>query len=256
MTVQDQGRDGFMSASYETEKRERIRPPRRPRRRGVPLLAVLILVVVVGICGFFARDYLEERFPQSPAWPSITKLLGNTPDEVIPVDEDAVVSVWKVEEILKPASELITVKYHYTDADVFENYKQIRGWKIPGTTNKTIFTYDGVISVGVDFSQIGVQVDPDTQTITISLPEPSVIANEINASSFQYYDVSNSVFNQTEMDDVTELVKVLKEKKAEKILANQEVLQQAKDNAQTVLQSFLSASDLTKDYSVVFEDQA
>ena len=45
------------------------------------------------------------------------------------------------------------------------------------------------------------------------------------------------------------------ETEAEKILANPEVLQQAEENAQTVMKSFLSASDLTKDYSVVFEDQ-
>ena len=238
------------------KENERSSFPRRIRRRGVPLLLVLLLIIIVGGCGFFARDFLESRFPQMLAWPSVAEWLGQAPDEVIQVDGGSVVSVWNVEEILKPASELITVKYNYTDADVFENYKQIYGWKIPGTTNKTIFTYDGVISVGIDFAQIGVQVDHDEQTITISLPEPSVIANEIDASSFQYYDVSNSVFNQTGMGDVTELVKVLKEKKAEKILANQDVMNQAKENAQTVIKSFLSTADLTKDYNIVFEDQA
>ena len=244
----------MVPSSSDTEKRARISIQRRPRR-GVPLLVVLILILVVGVCSFFARDFLDARFP-TLALPSVAEWLGKAPDEILQVDDGAVVSVWNVEEILKPASELITVKYNYTDADVFENYKQIRGWKIPGTTNKTIFTYDGVISVGIDFAQIGVQVDHDAQTITISLPEPSVIANEIDASSFQYYDVSNSVFNQTEVGDVTELIKVLKEKKEEKILANPEVLHQAEENAQTVMRSFLSASDLTKDYSVVFEDQA
>lgn len=255
MLLSGKGRDAVMPASPETEKKNRSGFERRPRRRGVPLIVVLVLIILVGGCGFFARDYLESRFP-TLALPSVTEWLGKSPDEVIQVGKNAVVSVWNVEEILKPASELITVKYNYTDADVFENYKQIRGWKIPGTTNKTIFTYDGVISVGVDFAQISVQVDNAAKTITITLPEPSVIANEINASSFQYYDVSNSVFNQTEMDDVTELVKVLKEKKAEKTLANQEVLQQATENAKTVLKSFLSASDLTKDYLIVFENQA
>ena len=244
----------MMPTSTDTGKNGRIIVQGRPRRRGVPLLVVLILIIVVGGVGFFARDFLDTRFP-TLALPSVAEWLGKSPNEVIQVDNGAVVSVWNVEEILKPANELITVKYNYTDADVFENYKQIRGWKIPGTTNKTIFTYDGVISVGIDFSQIDIQVNHDAHTITISLPEPSVIANEVDASSFQYYDVSNSVFNQTEVGDVTELIKVLKEKKAEKILANPEVLQQAEENAQTVMKSFLSASDLTKDYSVVFEDQ-
>ena len=245
-----------MPAPSVAEKEERHGIRRRPPRRGASPLLVLVLILVVGACGFFARDFLEARFPKALAWPSVAEWLGKAPDAVIPVDDGAVVTVWNVEEILKPASELITVKYNYTDADVFENYKQIRGWKIPGTTNKTIFTYEGVISVGIDFAQVAVQVDNDARTITILLPEPTVMANEIDASSFQYYDISNSVFNQTEMGDVTELVKVLKEKKAEKTLTNQEVLLQAKENAETVIKSFLSVSDLTKDYRIEFENQA
>ena len=237
-----------------TEMKNEARPVfrRRERRRGVPLLLVLLLILAVGVGGFFARDLLTAYFPQVMARPSVMALLGKAPDEVIPIGADAVVSVWEVEEIVRPASELITVRYAYTDADVFENYKQIRGLKIPLTTNKTIFTYDGVISVGIDFAQIGIEVDNDARLITLSLPAPTVLANEIDASSFQYYDVSSSVFNQTGMGDVTELVKELKAKKADKVLADAALLEQATESAETVLKGFLSASDLTKDYSIAF----
>ncbi len=240
-------------AVLEREERARAgRGPRR-RRRGVPVLLFLIVVILVGLCGFFARDLSALYFPDKTAEPAVTELMGEAPDEVIPIDEGAVVSVWNVVEILQPASELVTTKYYYTDADVFEHYKQIKGLKIPLTTNKTVFTYDGVISVGVDFSKIGIEVDNEGQRILVKLPDVRVIANEIDAGSFRYYDVSSSVFNQTEMGDVTELIDQLKQKKEEKILADRNVLDQAEENARSVIESFLNVSELTKDYSVVFQ---
>ena len=79
-----------------------------------------------------------------------------------------------------------------------------------------------------------------------------IVSNEISADSFQYFDVSNSVFNQTEMGDITELIAVLKEKTAERVLQDEDLLAQAKDNAEQILLGFLRASDLMQSYTVTF----
>lgn len=223
-------------------------------KRGLPWWLIIVLMLATAVGGFLLGGRVGPVFQAQGPQPSVTEMDERPPDEVIPIDETTVVSVWNVSEILKPASELITLKYHYTDADVFENYKQIVGLKIPMTTNKTVFTYDGVVSLGYDFSRIGIRVNNDAKEITVSLPKPTIIANEIDAASFQYYDVVNSVFNPTSMGDVTELVSELKAKKAEKVMQSESILKQTNDNARSVITSFLNASELTHGFTVVFKD--
>ena len=224
--------------------------------RGRPLfslLLILVLIAAAGCAGYFGHDKIGSMFSSHSAQPSVTELMDRPPDEVVPISEESVVSVWYVTEVLAPASDLITLRYNYTDADVFENYKQISGLVLPLTTNKTIFTYSGVVSVGFDFACIGIRVNNEAKEITLSLPEPKVVANEIDAASFKYYDVTSSVFNPTTMGDVTELIAALKEKKLERVMADEDLMRQATDNAQTVLRGFLNASEQAGDYTVIFK---
>lgn len=243
------------SALLEREE-QRAQERQSRRRRRVPGWLFVFLLVLVAAGGFFGRDLLDQytgRNAPEPAAPELPVQMEAEPDEVIQVNESAVLTVWNIEEILRPASELITTKYYYTDADIFENYKQLGGMKIPLTTNKTVFTYDGTVSIGIDFSQIAIELDNEERVITVTLPPSRIIANEIDASSFRYYDVTNSVFNQTEMGDITELIDQLKQKKEEKIYADESILLQSDQNAQRILEGFLSASELTGDYTVEFQ---
>lgn len=243
------------SALLEREE-QRTEERRVHRRRRVPGWLLVFLLVLVAALGFFGRELFDQyagRGEPQPAAPELPVQMEAEPDEVIQVNESAVLTVWNIEEILRPASELITTRYYYTDADIFENYKQLGGMKIPLTTNKTVFTYDGTVSIGIDFSQIAIEVDNEERVITVTLPPSRIIANEIDASSFRYYDVTNSVFNQTEMGDITELIDQLKLKKEEKIYADEDFLLQSDRNAQRILEGFLSASELTDSYTVEFQ---
>lgn len=239
------------SALLERERRGYVEPRRR-RRGFLRFLLVLVLLLLCFAAGLYAPAiyaYYSGRSTGS----ELPQQLQGSPDTVIELPKKAdAVSVWNVMEIIKPASDLVTVRYYYTDADIFENSKQLMGKKLPLTTNKTIFTYDGVISLGVDFSGINISVDDDARAIVIEMPEPKIIANEIDAGSFQYYDVTNSVFNTTEMGDVTDVIDELKAHKEAKVLASKDIMAQAADNAQSVILGFLQASELTAGYDVSF----
>ncbi len=228
------------------------------RASGKVLKAVLITVPITAalvlLCVFGPRLY-RALFHKAEAEPTVTELMDRPADEVVSVDKDSVVSVWYVKELLEPASELITLKYHYTDADVFEDYKELWGMRLPLTTNKTIFTYDGTVSVGFDFSKIKVRISYVKKIVTVTLPPAEVIANEIDASSFKYYDVANSVFNPLKMEDVTGLIGELKEKKADKVVADHELIRMANENARSILKDFLSASKLAENYHIIFKTQ-
>lgn len=168
-------------------------------------------------------------------------------------EEDYKISISSVEAVLKPTSDLIATKYFYKDADTYEDYKEVFGKKIPFTTDTVVFTYEGVISVGIDLSEVDYDIDNKDKTITIELPSIKVLSNEIDHSSFEYPYVSDSVFNKTEMQDYTNLIDELKKDKEEEIIANEAFMKEAEKNVMDVLKNFLTVSEVTKDYKVVFE---
>ena len=170
-----------------------------------------------------------------------------------PTEKPFTLTISHVNEIIRPASELITTKYAYTDANIYENYKELFNVRLPITTNKVVFTYSGSVGIGIDLSKLSLYLDNENKTITITLPELEVKYKEIDAESFEYYNVSSSIFNQFKMADSTDLISTLLEKKVQQVLNDKNIMDEARINTELVLKSFLSISDLTKDYKVTFK---
>lgn len=167
-------------------------------------------------------------------------------------EENYALTISTVEEVVEPASDLITSRYHYKDADTFENFKDFFGHKIPFTTNKTVFTYDGVISVGVNLLDIDYDIDNENKTIQINLPSLEIKANEIDASSFEYPYESKALFNRNNMSDFTGLLATLKSEKEKEVLADDSFMDDARQNTEEVLENLLGVSKFTEDYTVSF----
>lgn len=157
-----------------------------------------------------------------------------------------------IEEIVKPAGDLVTQRYFYTDVDTYENYKEILGAKVPLTTDKTVFSYRGTVSVGIVLSQVKFEVDELNNRILITLPPVFIVSNEIDPDSFQTYEIKNSVFTETKLGGYAELLGKLKLKKQEQILADTKFMNSAVEETKVVINGFLKASDLARDYKIEY----
>ena len=172
--------------------------------------------------------------------------------ELAEAETKVVITEEQVRTFIEPAAELVTQNYRYTSADTYKKYLDIDGWAVPFTTDQTVFTYDGVIKAGIDFKAIGIKVDNDAQVITVELPEPYIISHEIDENSFQVYDVKNSVFTETAIDEYTSLIAELKQKREDAYNAEPENRENVISGAQTVIEGLLNAEGLLKEYNVVF----
>ena len=179
--------------------------------------------------------------------------VSSVPPDTVIEGEDFVLSVTNIEELIKPAGELITTKYYYTDADTYENAKQLFGHNIPFTTDKVVFTYSGVLSVGFMLSDIHFELDNENQIITVTLPPLEVLGNEIDPDSFEYPYIEDSVFNATNMSDYTQIISELKKYKENEIIHDQSFLNECLQKSKDVLRNFFTISDMTKDYTVEFK---
>ncbi len=70
--------------------------------------------------------------------------------------------------------------------------------------------------------------------------------------SFEFPYMSNSVFNATQMDDYVQLLGRLEQKNENELSQNTEFMEEALENTKKVLEQFLTTSELTKGYKVVF----
>ncbi len=214
-------------------------------RRGIrSWLTVLLVGFFLGVCVVCIGFSLWNKSGKDDSKETVA-------DEV--VEEEFLLTITHLEEVLEPACDLITTKYYYTDADTYENHREVFGVKLPFATDKVVFTYSGVISIGVDLSEVVYQIDNKGKSIVVDLPEVGIISNEIDADSFEYPYVHDSIFNATQMSDYTALIGTLKEQKALEVSENAALQKEAIESAKQVLKQFLTVSDMTKEYTVTFE---
>lgn len=169
------------------------------------------------------------------------------------VTEKSTIDVKTIEEVLQPAGDLITQRYYYTDVDTFENYKELLGAKLPLTTDKVVFTYKGVISAGIVLSKVGFEVDNEAKKITVSLPTVFIVSHEIDEDSFTAYEIKNSIFTETKIQEYSSLMGSLKHKKEGQLLKDEEFLDRAVKEAKNVITSFLKAASVTSDYTIEYK---
>lgn len=227
---------------------------KKPKKIIIAFFKIIVVIALIFLAFEIGRNNLlqNNRYQKSTAASVIT----NVDDQIQTSNEHELhfISVSNIEEIIKPAAELISTKYYYKDADTDENYKEFLGKKMPLTKSEVVFTYSGTVSIGIDMSKIKIEpVEPTKKEIHIQLPEVEILANEIDTNSFDIPYENNSVFNQSDLQRDITLLNSLKEKKADEIMQNNELLAEAKTNAESVLRLFLESASLTKDYTIVFD---
>lgn len=151
--------------------------------------------------------------------------------------------------------EMATQAGYFTNVQVVEGDRDIFGIVVPFTHKKYIYSYDGVIKAGIDFSKVQVSVDDLRKIIHVKLPDTAILSTEIDEDSLQIYDETNNAFNRLKLTDINQSLVALKEE-IQKTAVEQGILQNATQNAQQLLRGFISnVYDLTV-YTIAFDDAA
>lgn len=148
--------------------------------------------------------------------------------------------------------ELATQVAYYTNVQVIENNKEVFGHAVPFTKSKYIFSYDGILKAGVDFAEIDIAVDEPTHTITVKMPETRIISNEIDTSNMRIYDESRNIFSPLKMEDISVSFEALRQESEDKALSNG-ILENAKENVETLVTNFIASVYDSTEYTVIFE---
>lgn len=211
-------------------------------------IIVAVVIVLVGIAGFLgARAYYTKG------------ALAVVPEQSKEVtDNDKLIQEEKthygdvIKEGLADIGELATEEYYYTEVQSFESSKQLKGFDLPLTKSSYIFSYDGEIKAGIDFTQISVEEDEETGDLTITIPEASILSHELDTDSFEVYDESQSIFNKTSVGDVNDSISNLKKTAEEKAL-KRGILNKANSNAKLMIENLVSSLVNTEEIKVIYK---
>lgn len=205
----------------------------------IKLLVPIILVALMIAAAFYVSNRIERNTSVSKRDNTFTETEKTITGDIIKAG-------------LADIGELATEEYYFTGVESFDSSKSIQGFNIPFTTTSFIYSYDGTIKAGIDFTAIDVEKDDLKKLIVVTIPESKILSSEIDENSFKLYDEKKSIFNPLSVSDVNDTIKDLKEK-AEADAIKKGVLKRADKNAVNLIKQFLKSTYEVSDYTIKVE---
>lgn len=131
-------------------------------------------------------------------------------------------------------SELTTTQLEYNGLIVLSD------GKIPFLTQKGFsMRYTASIRAGIDISEV--KIDITEKKVTVAIPDAQIQSVNVNSDSVVFYDEKHALFNWTDKEDIVNALSVAKED-AENRIDEDELLEKAKEQTETILKSVLTDS--------------
>lgn len=154
---------------------------------------------------------------------------------------------------MKAISELATMECYYHN--VAEYYKEdATGYLLWKKDRRFWISYDGIVTLGIDTSELGLEVKGEKVKITI--PEAKVLSSKpdpdsITADSY-YYDKNSA---KASADDQTEAYKQAEEEMEKKAANDSALLVQAQQRVQSLLEDYVKnmGEVLGKEYTITWD---
>ncbi len=201
------------------------------------IIFLLILIATVGGTFYYTKTKYE------------TVKVEETKEENLITETKVEITGETIREGLMDIGELATEEYYFTRVETYDSSKNYKGFKVPFTQSKFVYSYDGVVKAGIDFANIAVEKDELAKVITVILPKSDILDCNIDTDTFKLYDEKNSAFNKFSVTDFNNtLDKMLDEAKADAI--EKGVLERADANAQMIIKNFLLSTYTVDDYYI------
>ena len=213
---------------------------------------VIVAVLLLGGVGFGVMTYMDSKYKSEINALKALAESGGEPQTIVEetvVEKEVVISGATIEAGLNNIGKLCTAEYYFTHVSSYDSAKTVRGFKIPGTTSRFVYSYDGTILAGVDFTEIKVDKNEETKKITVTIPKAEIISSDVDQNSFKLYDEKSNIFNPIKVTDVTNSFADLKNDEEKKAVDNG-LLDKAKDNAVSLIENFMRGSYNVNDYTI------
>lgn len=213
------------------------------------LCAVAVIVMIVLLISEFAGKTKETTVSSAPFTSSAER-------RVVTIEKETYVEVEKeitsemIAEGLNDMGVMITAEYEFTQV---ENYTKTKTYlNFINTQSSFIYSYDGVVSAGIDFTKVKVVKNDDAKTVTVTLPKSTIQYTDIDYDSFQMYSEKEGMWNPISIQDYNDSM-VEFEKNAKEKAKKKGLLEKADENAKNIVSNFVNTILDDPEYKVVFK---
>lgn len=170
-------------------------------------------------------------------------------EKIVEVEVEKEVTQEMIQDGLNDMGILTTEEYYFTQV---ENYvKTETFFKFLTTTSNVMYSYDGVVTAGIDFSKIIVVKDDVHKKIVVSIPKSEIQGVDIDYDSFQVYEEKEGLWNPLNISDYNESMVEFEANAKEKALSKG-ILQNADESAERIIKNFVNSLVDTKEYKVEY----
>lgn len=154
---------------------------------------------------------------------------------------------------MKSICELATLKCYYHNVAKITKEKDVLWWD---TTAELWIEYSGIVKLGVDITNLDMQVDQNQ--VTIAMPKAKVLSYQVDQTSLDkdsYYTNREGLgAEKINADDQTEAIRMAQENMLEEVNADNSLQQQAQNRAQELLEQYVKniGDAMGKTYVVSF----
>lgn len=154
---------------------------------------------------------------------------------------------------IKKSKDIVSYKYFYTNAAMFENKKNIYGINLPLTSKKFIISYDGKATLGVDLSNVSTEIKGNKILIS-NIGNAKILSNEFDEKSMKIFDESTSLFSSWNIKDYQKFFSDQRIEVEKKIMES-DLLKEAKSSAEeTIKQLLMLNPQIASQYQVEFKE--
>ena len=108
--------------------------------------------------------------------------------EHVEVSDEITINTKTLKDYVSKTEKLITCEYYYSEIGDYEKSKPFLNFKLPFTTDKTLYTYSGKISAGINLKDLDFDVNASRKTITVKYPPVQILAHDMD-QGFEFYDI-------------------------------------------------------------------
>ena len=195
-------------------------------------LSIIIIWLLVGMLNnrnktdnASLKDIVEKQ--------SDKKLFDDSPV----VEEIVTVNTEIIKDGLKEMGTLITQEYYFTQVEEYKSTERV--W-IFDSKASFIFSYDGVVTAGIDCNDIEITKDDEAKIINVKIPKSNIIGVNIDHDSFKIYEEKEGLWNKLDMTKYNNSI-IEFENEAKNKAINKGIIDKADENAKTLIESFINS---------------
>ena len=213
-------------------------------------IAVVILCIAAVVIWGTTVGASDTATAEVPAFSQTAQKDPGSGGKILDVEREILIK--NVSEGIHDMGLLVTQEYYFTDAVTQSKVKTFFNIPLGFTETTYVATYDGVVTAGIDFTRVGVDIDIHDKTVTVTMPEAEIQSVDVDPNSFVLYSEKNGLGNPLSISDFNGSIVEL-ENKARNRALERGLLDQAEENARRVVGNFIGGFlDLTK-YDILWE---